>query len=850
MKIRPFNVQASLPPELEPLREIAYNLWFAWNWEAVHLFIRLDPEYWEKTYQNPTLMLGSITQGRLLEVAADDSFVANMRRVHEQFKAYMEAPTWFLQTHPESAGKTIAYFSTEYGIDVGMPIYSGGLGVLAGDHLKSASDLGLPLVAIGLLYREGFVKQHLTADGWQRETYPVNDWYNMPVILERDESNQPLCADIELAGEKVKFHIWKVQVGRIPLYLLDTDLPENRPEHRAITKRLYDGERDVRLRQEILLGVGGMRALAVLGIEPAACHMNEGHSAFMAVERTRQIMERYGLNRQEAWETVWATTAFTTHTPVPAGNERFHPDMVRHYLEPYLQPMSFSWEEFVALGREDPGNEGEDFCLTVLALNHAAHANGVSRLHGRISRRLWQKMWPDLPEDEVPISSITNGIHTRSWLSHDMADLLDRYLGPRFVEEPMNFSLWQRVAHIPDTEIWRTHERRRERLVWFARKRLRQQLTRRGASPHLLVEAEQLLDPEALTIGFARRFAAYKRGTLILQDPKRLSALLNNPEKPVQIIFAGKAHPQDMQGKELIKEIFHFVRGEEFRRRIVFIEDYDINVARYLVQGADVWLNTPRRPFEASGTSGMKAAANGALNLSTLDGWWCEGYSPDVGWVIGSDAIFDDADEQDQLQSGALYEILEQEIIPMFYNRSADGTPRQWIKRMKQSMRELGAHFNSNRMVANYLDSFYLGACRRYVDLTADENKRVKDLAAWRARIQQHWAGISVESVESTANRSLAVGDELEVITRVRLGELKPEEVQVLLRYGALLPDENLAHPRHVRMSPDDASGDGVYTYRCLVQCRHSGRRGFAVQVLPDHGDLVHPFEPRRVLWG
>jgi len=850
MKVRPFNVQASLPVELEPLRDIAYNLWFAWNWEAVHLFIRLDPTYWEKTYQNPTLMLGSITQERLKEVAGDDSFLATMFRVHEQFKAYLSAPTWFKQTHPEAAGRTIAYFSTEYGIDVGMPIYSGGLGVLAGDHLKSASDLGLPLVAVGLLYREGFIKQYLTADGWQREAYPENDWYNMPVTLALDKNNQPLRGQIELAGEPVMFQIWKVQVGRVPLYLLDTDLPENRPEHRSITKRLYDGSRDTRLRQEILLGVGGMRALTALGITPSVCHMNEGHSAFMAVERTRQLMERYNLTREEAWEMVWATTVFTTHTPVPAGNERFHPDLVRHYLEPYLKSTGIPWEEFLAAGREDPKNGNEEFCLTVLALRYAAYTNGVSRLHGKTSRSLWKRLWPNLPEEEVPISSVTNGIHTRSWLSHDMADLLHSYLGPRFIEEPMDFSIWERVDQIPDSELWRTHERRRERLVWFARKRLRQQLVRRGAAPHILAEADQLLDPQALTIGFARRFAAYKRGTLILKDPERLSALLNNPQKPVQIIFAGKAHPQDTRGKELIKEIFHFVRRPEFRPRIIFIEDYDINVARYLVQGADVWLNTPRRPLEASGTSGMKAAANGALNLSTFDGWWCEGYSPDVGWVIGSEAVYDDPAEQDRLESGALYEILEREVIPMFYDQTRSGMPKQWIQRMKQSLKALGSQYNSNRMVANYLDEFYLVGAGKYAELAADNNKRAKALAAWRARIREHWSGIRVEEVKSNADGSLSVGDMLEVTARVHLGALQSEEVQVQLYYGALASDDSIADAIRARMEPEDVSNDGVCTFRCRVPCRHSGRRGFAVQILPHHADLAHPFEPGRVLWG
>ena len=850
MKVTHFDVLPRLPKALEALREIAFNLWYSWNWEAVRIFIRMDPEFWEKTYQNPSLMLGRIPQERLEELAKDDSFVADMKHVHKQFKAYMDSSSWFEQAHPEFAGCKIAYFSTEYGIDVSLPIYSGGLGVLAGDHLKSASDLGLPLAAVGLLYREGYLSQYLTPDGWQQEAYPINDWYNMPVERACAKQGKPICAQIELAGQPVAFEIWRVQVGRISLYLLDTDLPENPPEHRAITKRLYDGDRDMRLRQEILLGVGGMRALTALGIEPTVCHMNEGHSAFMAIERIRQLMERYGMNLAEARELVWATTVFTTHTPVPAGNERFAPGIVKHYFASYVEKMGISWDEFLSLGRENPANPKEEFCLTVLALHHAAYCNGVSKLHGQTSRRMWNVLWPELPAEEVPIASTTNGIHTRSWLSHDMAELFDRYLGPRFQEEPMDFSVWDRVAMIPDGEMWRTHERRRERLVWFARKRLRQQLKHRGVSAHLVEQAEQTLDPEALTIGFARRFSSYKRATLILREPERLRALLNDPKRPVQIVFAGKAHPLDTQGKQLLKDLIHFVRGEGFRNRIVFIEDYDINVARYLVQGADVWLNTPRRPLEASGTSGMKAAANGALHLSTYDGWWCEGYTPEVGWVIGSGEVYDTPENQDEVEGSTLYDILEEEVIPLFYERGPDGLPRRWIAKMKQTTQKIGSFFNTHRMASDYLKHYYLEASAKYGDLTADSQARAKALAKWRSRVRQHWKEIRIESISSNAEDSLAVGETLDVVAHVRLGGLPPEDVEVQLYHGGLATAGEIAEGQTVKLSADDKASDGVYIYRGSIPCRASGRRAFAVRVLPYHADLVHPFEPKMIRWG
>jgi glycogen phosphorylase len=849
MKITPYNVMPRLPEALEPLRDIAFNIWFSWNWEAVQLFIRLDPEYWEKTYQNPTLMLGVIPQSRFEEMAEDESFVAKLNRVHAQLNNYMDAKTWFDKTHPEAAGKRIAYFSTEYGIDVGLPIYSGGLGVLAGDHLKSASDLGLPLVAMGLLYREGYLKQYLTADGWQQEAYPTNDWYNMPVVLVTGDDGEPIVESIDLAGERVVFQVWKVQVGRVPMYLLDTDLEQNSAQHRAITTRLYAGERDMRLRQEILLGVGGMKALYAMGIEPNVTHMNEGHSAFLALERTRLLMEHCKLTRQEAWEIVWATTVFTTHTPVPAGNERFDPHLVKHYLEGYLGGLDLGWDEFLAMGREDPKNAQEEFCLTILALHHAAHNNGVSKLHGATSRHLWKSLWPGVPTEEVPIKSVTNGIHVRSWLSHDMTELCDSYFGPKFLEEPMALDVWNRVQKIPDGELWRTHERRRERLVWFARKRVRQQLERRGAQPYLMSEADQVLDPCALTIGFARRFASYKRATLILEDPKRLAAILNDTARPVQIIFAGKAHPMDRAGKKLMQNLIHFIRQDDFRHRIVFLEDYDINVARYMVQGVDVWLNTPRKPQEASGTSGMKATANGALHFSTYDGWWCEGYTPDVGWTIGYGEEYDDVEKETRVESGIIYDIIERQIVPTFYDRAHDGLPHSWIERMKKSMMLLGPYFSTNRMVADYSEEFYIKAGAYFDTLTADNAAKARELAAWRGKLKQNWSHIHVESVESNADSKLGVGDRLSVTARVRLGAVAPDEVEVQLYSGILVQGSEVEEGEGVAMTVEGDANDGVYTYRCDVDCIHSGRRAFSVRVLPKHANLVHPIYPGLIRW-
>jgi len=851
MYIHSFKVLPRIPERLKPLQEMAFNMWFSWNWEAVRLFTRLDIEIWNQSYQNPVYMLGLLPQERLEAALKDDSFLASMDRVYADFRRYLEANnTWFDQTHGEAKDRVVAYFSTEYGIDEGLPIYSGGLGILSGDHLKSASDLGIPLVAVGLLYRQGYFQQYLNADGWQQEFYPENDWYNMPVHLERDTQGNPIRIDVEMADRSVIAQIWRVQVGRVPLYLLDTNISENAPHDRVITAQLYGGDRDMRIRQEILLGIGGIRALTALGIEPAVCHMNEGHSAFLALERIRYFMEKYGLSYEEAREVVWASNVFTTHTPVPAGNERFHPDLVLHYLGKYVQKLGLSHNTFLGLGRENPKDSQEAFCMTVLALRLAAHCNGVSKLHGAVSRRMWKNIWPGLPEHEVPISAITNGIHVRSFLSHDMADLFERYLGPKFVEEPMATEVWQRIYDIPDAELWRTHERRRERLVAFARRRLSSRLERRGAPSSEVAFADEVLDPRALTIGFARRFATYKRATLLLQDPERLARLLTDPERPVQLLFAGKAHPADHPGKELIRQLIHFSRDERFRRSIVFLEDYDINVARYLVQGVDVWLNTPRRPLEASGTSGMKAAANGALNLSILDGWWDEGYSPEVGWAIGNGEEYDNVEEQDAIEGRALYDLLEKEVIPLFYNRGRDGLPRGWIAKMKASMSTLGPMFNAHRMVAEYTERFYLSAGASYKKLKADQFASAKSLAAWHKKLRKQWTGLSIRKVQVDTQTDLKVGANIEVSAQVVLGKLQPEDVSVELYYGQLDSEGKLTKAVGIaEMERVQMADDGVHIFTGKIPCTQSGRYGFAVRVLPKCQDLIHRYEPGLILW-
>jgi starch phosphorylase len=701
------------------------------------------------------------------------------------------------------------------------------------------------------MYREGYFRQYLTVDGWQQERYPENDFFNLPLVPETKADGSPVLVSVPLPGRDVLARVWRIQVGRVPLYLLDTNIPQNAPEDRTITARLYGGDVDMRIRQEMILGIGGVRALWALGKPPTVCHMNEGHSAFCGIERIRALMEQTGMDFASAKEAVAAGTVFTTHTPVPAGNDVFAPHMVEHYFSRYFEQLKIDRGEFISLGRQNPHDGNEPFGMTVLAIRLANVTNGVSKLHGSVSRKMWKNIWPELPDAEAPIAAITNGVHSPSWVSPDMMQLFERYMGMELDGRPSAQAVWKRVENIPDAELWRTHERRRERLVAFCRTRLRQQLRNRGALPAEIARADEVLDPDALTIGFARRFATYKRGTLIFRNLDRLAAIINNKDRPVQLVFAGKAHPKDHGGKELIAEILQFARRPEFRRRILFLEDYDMNVARYMVQGVDVWLNNPRRPLEASGTSGMKICCNGGLNLSILDGWWVEGYDGENGWAIGAGEEYTDLTYQDDVESRSIYDLLEQEIVPLFYTRTSDGLPRGWLRRMKRSMSTLCPVFNTGRMVAEYLTICYLPSAERFVSLTADNLRRANALASWRRGLVRGWPQVRVEAVEARGADPIHVGAELQVQARVNLGRLSPEDVEVQLFHGLVDSLGDIPRPMTVSMSTNGTPPPGnTWVYAGSIPCRSSGQHGFAVRVLPRHSDLGNSFEPGLVCWG
>jgi starch phosphorylase len=846
------NVIPRLPKALSRLQELAYNMRFAWDHETIALFRRLDPELWEEVYHNPVKMLGHISQEKLDAAKSDAAFMANLERVLISFDEYMaSANTWFDDKYG-SAGKKpgIAYFSMEFGITECFQNYSGGLGVLSGDHLKSASDLNIPLVGVGLLYQEGYFQQYLNADGWQQELYPINDFTNLPLTLERDKDGNPLMVNVDLPGRKLHAYIWRVQVGRVRLYLLDTNIPENAlEEDRSLTDQLYGGDRRTRIRQEILMGIGGIRALELLGLRPDICHMNEGHSAFLVLERARILMREHGISFHQAKELVAASTVFTVHTPVPAGLERFGFDLIDEHFTDYMRELGLSRQEFIDLGRENMGDY-ELFSLSVMALKFSYGANGVAALHGEVSREMWQWMYPYVPTHEVPITSITNGVHVQTWTSREMGTLFDRYLDPSWRQMPSRQDTWAGIDNIPDSELWRTHERRRERLVAFCRRKLKEQLIHRGAAKSEIEAADEVLNPDALTIGFARRFATYKRATLIFQDAARLTRLLNDADRPIQFIFAGKAHPHDQGGKELIRRIIEVARTPEFRHSVVFLENYDMNVARYLIQGCDVWLNNPRRPKEASGTSGMKAIYNGCLNLSVLDGWWDEAYSPSVGWSIGNGEEYDESEyeDQDRIEMNALYNVLENDIIPKFYARGRDGLPREWIGMSKSAIRNLAAFFSTNRMVQEYTDRFYMPNYKRVLEMRKNNLQNGIHYSEWRRNLEHAWNQVRVLQVNVSPNM-VKVGDKVEITTSVQLGTLKPDDVRVQLYFGSLDTRGEIIQGVAIDMAVVEDQGNGVYQFKTTHKYDRAGDQGISVRVLPYHEYMHTTFQPHLIAW-
>ena len=825
----------------QPLMELALNLRWSWSHISDELWRKLDAEVWELT-QNPLLILNSISPARLEEVTAEHGFTEQLEKSLAALHEYLEEPGWYQQACQENGPKCIAYFSMEFGIGKALPLYAGGLGMLAGDHLKTASDLGVPLVGVGLLYYQGYVRQMLSAEDWQLEFFPHNDSANLPIIPVRESSGALLRVPVGLPGRTLLLRVWQVQVGKVPLYLLDSNDPLNSPADQGITSRLYHDTPEVRLLQEIALGIGGWRTLTALGIQPEVCHLNEGHAALVVLERARQFMHDHGVTFHQA---LWATrggNVFTTHTPVSDAFDHFNHELIAQYLSLFVDELGISMDELLALGQKQHNDDPDAFNMPYLALHGSAHVNGVSKLHGEVSQRLFNTLFERWPRQEVPIGYITNGVHVPSWDSQWADELWTKHCGKQRWLGTME-KHQEVIAGLSDEEIWACRAKGRLTLVEYARKHLARQLGQHGAGPEARERAMHILDPNVLLLGFARRFTAYKRPNLLLLDPERLIRILTHPERPAQLIIAGKTHPQDTEGKRLLQAVARFAKREELQNRVVFLEDYDISLAQQLVQGIDVWINTPRRTWEACGTSGMKVLVNGGLNLSELDGWWAEAYSPDVGWAFDSDdrptgTIADEA--VDRRQANKIYDLLEQQVSTEFYDRNRAGIPTAWINRIRASMAKLTCHYSSNRMVRDYVEQCYLPAAAAVCKRSANDCRLAVEMELWHKTIANSWNELHFGNIEIHQK-----GDAVHYQVQVYLGDIPPDWITVEL-YAE--PTNGGASRVVAKQSSQIAGAVNGFIYTASLplspQAEHHVPR-----IIPHHPDVAIPLEESHICW-
>ena len=832
-----------LPTEVKgfgPLAEIALDMRWSWNHYADDVWRQLDPNLWELT-QNPWVVLQTVSKDKLNQMLADPTFRKNVDALVRAKREAAETPAWFQQTYPQSPLTCVAYFSMEFMLSEALPIYSGGLGNVAGDQLKAASDLGVPVVGVGLLYQQGYFRQVIDKDGAQQALFPYNDPGQLPITPLRQANGEWLRLEIALPGYSVWLRAWQVQVGRVKLYLLDSNDAANFPAHRGITSELYGGGPELRLKQELLLGIGGWRLLDALGVQPTICHLNEGHAAFAILERTRTFMNETGEPFEVALAVTRAGNLFTTHTAVPAGFDRFDPALIEQYLGGYAeQKLGISPYDLLALGRRNPNDTGESFNMAYLAIRGSGAMNGVSRLHGEVSRRLFGPLFPHWPADEVPVGYVTNGVHMPSWDSAAADDLWtescgkERWLGPT---EPLE----QDIRRVPDNTLWQFRIAASKSFVEYARERLAGQLAASGASPEAIDEAKHLFDPNALTLGFARRFATYKRPNMLLHDPERLLRLLANPQRPVQLIMAGKAHPADKAGQTLIQEWTHFIRRPEVRPHVIFLSDYDMLLTEHLVQGVDVWINTPRRPWEASGTSGMKVLVNGGINLSELDGWWAEAYTPEVGWALGDGLEHRDDPAWDAVEADALYDLLEREVIPEFHARDEQGIPTAWVKRMRESMARLTPRFSANRTVREYTEQHYLPAAASYHMRMADKGAIGRQIVDWQHSLEQQWATLHFGEVKVETR-----GEQHIFEVKVHLNDLDPKAVRVELYADGVMDDSPVQQEMKRVGQLTDTSG--AYVYSAAVSVARSPA-DYTARLMPHHDGVATPLEDARILW-
>ncbi len=846
------TVNPQLPKRINRLSEISNNLWWAWNTEFLRLFKEIDIDLWETVGKNPVKFLKQVSQEKLEQASQNDELLKSYDKVVDDFDGYMNSKnTWFSKKYPNSQDDLIAYFSAEYGLDEILPIYSGGLGILSGDHLKSASDLGLPFVAVGLLYKNGYFNQKINGWGDQENIYKNIDLYNLPILPVKNDKGEDLIVDVKLATKKLYLKVWQINVGRVKLYLLDSDIEQNTDqEFREITLRLYGGDQEMRIRQEIVLGMAGAHLLKVLGFNPTVYHMNEGHSSFLLLEVIKDIMEEKQVSFAIAREIATAKTVFTTHTPVPAGNDIFPLDLVEKYFKTFWPKLGLTREEFLKLGMKPCDHLEPGFNMGILALKIAGKKNGVSKLHGEVSRELFGDVWPNISADESPITHITNGIHTCSWLAPNLKELYNKYLTPYWQDEIYDDETWKKIADIPNNELWKAHVDRKIKLLNLVKENVTNRLKSAGVGYDEIKDIISKLNPNALTIGFARRFATYKRATLIFRDLERITQILNDQDRPVQIIFAGKAHPADKEGQDLIKYIHEISMKPQFKGKIFILENYNIQIARYLVSGVDVWLNNPRRPMEASGTSGQKASVNGVVNFSISDGWWAEGYNSKNGWLIGTNEQYTSYEAQDIADSESIYHTLENKIVPMYYDKDENGISARWMEYMKNSIISTGGRYSTSRMVVDYVTKLYMPLCE-LTNKYFSNLEAVTEYSAWKNELKNNWNDIKIYQMSNLDNITLDAGNNIDVTCAVELPNINKDNIEVQVYYGKILDNGVVKSMAIIPMKFEEnvADKNNTYLYKAKIELTTGGNYGYTFRVMPKHKMLLDPANLDLVKW-
>ena len=845
------TVNPQLPKRIGKLSEIANNLWWSWNTEFLRLFKMIDRDLWETCEKNPVKFLKQVSQDRLEAVATNQEFLKEYDRLAKEFDDYVTSKnTWFSNKYPENKKDLIAYFSAEYGLDQTIPIYSGGLGILSGDHLKSASDLGIPLVAVGLLYKNGYFHQKINGYGDQETEYNNIDLSNLPINPVKDENGDELKIYVKFEKRKIYLKVWQINVGRIKLYLLDSDIDENKPEDREVTLKLYGGDQEMRIKQEIVLGMGGTNLLTrALGLNPTVYHMNEGHSAFLILELIKNIIKEKKVSFEVAKDIASSKTVFTTHTPVPAGNDIFPIALVEKYFKEFWPRLGLEREEFLKLGMKPCTDLEPGFNMGILALKVAGKKNGVSKLHGAVSRELFGDVWPEIAANESPITYVTNGIHTCSWLAPSLKELYNKYLIPYWQDNIYKDEVWENINNIPNKELWEIHQKRKQKLLEIVKESTTNRLRRSGYSYEEINDITSKLNPNALTIGFARRFATYKRATLIFRDLERITQILNNADRPVQLIFAGKAHPADKEGQDLIKRIHEISMMPQFKGKIFLLENYNIAMSRYLVSGVDVWLNNPRRPMEASGTSGQKASVNGVINFSVLDGWWAEGYNQENGWTIGTNAEFTSYEEQDDADSQSMYRTLEEKIIPTYYSKDENGISDKWMKIMKNSIISTGGKYSTSRMLVDYTNNLYMPLC----NLTKKYYENIDNVAEfnlWKKNLYINWKDIKITQKNNLNNITMDAGNNIEVKCEVQLPNIDVNNITAQCYYGKILDNGIVENVSIIPMKLSNSDDENrVYEYTTRIELKTGGNYGYTFRVMPKHEMLLDSENLNLVKW-